>query len=487
MKPEEIARRVDKGLISSRKELKDACKDLKYSEVLKHVKKKSSRRLLRKKPTRSLSGVSVIALMCKPHDCPGNCSYCPKGDNAPQSYTGNEPAAMRGINNDYDAYSQVRDRLNQYQSTGHDLTKIELIVMGGTFLSTPVKYQEEFVKKAYQALNNSRTNNLEGLKRENESARHRCVALTFETRPDVCDEEVIKRMISYGGTRCELGCQSVYNDVLKKVNRGHSVECTKEAVKQLKNSGFKVDLHLMPGLPGSSFKRDLRMFKKVFNDLGLKPDGLKIYPCLVMESTKLHEDWLSGDYEPLGDEEAAKIIARGLEDVPPWVRVKRVMRDIPTTLVSAGPRKSNLRQLVWKQMRVKCNCIRCRETGRKRVASEASLSIIKYKASGGREFFISFEDYTTGSLIGFARLRLGAEAFLRELHVYGRTTPIGAEGKSWQHKGYGSKLLNEAEELAWINGYKELKVLSGVGVRGYYRHKGYELVGDYMVKKQVKC
>ncbi|MBD3312673.1 tRNA uridine(34) 5-carboxymethylaminomethyl modification radical SAM/GNAT enzyme Elp3 [archaeon] len=483
MKPEEIAERVDKGLIKTRKGLKDACKDIKYSEVLKHVKKKTSRRLLRKKPTRSLSGVSVVALMCKPHNCPGECTYCPRGEGAPQSYTGNEPAAMRAANNDYGPYKQVRDRLEQYEATGHDSTKIELIVMGGTFLSTPVSYQEEFMKGAYQALNKSNTNNLDKLKKENESAVHRCVALTFETRPDTCSEEHIARMVYYGGTRCELGCQSVYDDVLRKVNRGHGVKCTKDAIKRLKNAGFKVDLHLMPGLPGSSFKRDVKMFKKVFSDQGFMPDGLKIYPCLVMEGTELYEDWQRGDYQPLSDEQAAKMIAKGLEQTPPWVRVKRVMRDIPTTLVSAGPRKSNLRQLAWKQMSVKCNCIRCRETGRKREASEASLSIIEYKASGGREFFISYEDFNTASLIGFARLRLSSEAFLRELHVYGNTTPVGAKSVSWQHKGYGSKLLREAEETAKSKGYDKLRVLSGAGVRGYYKNHDYVLRNDYMVKR----
>lgn len=483
MKPEEIAREVDEGLIKTRKELKDACKDIKYSEVLKHVKKKTSRRLLRKKPTRSLSGVSVVALMCKPHDCPGECVYCPRGEGAPQSYTGEEPAAMRAANNDYSPYNQVKDRLKQYEATGHDLTKIELIVMGGTFLSTPLSYQEEFMRGAYQALNNSKKSGLDELKEENESARHRCVALTFETRPDICSEEHVARMVYYGATRCELGCQSVYDDVLKRIKRGHGVGCTKKAIKRLKNAGFKVDLHLMPGLPGSDFKSDVKMFKTVFSDQGFMPDGLKIYPCLVMEGTELYNEWQRGDYQPLSDEEAARIIARGLENIPPWVRVKRVMRDIPATLVSAGPRKSNLRQLAWKQMRNKCNCIRCRETGRKREASEASLSIIKYKASGGREFFISYEDFNTASLIGFARLRLSDEAFLRELHVYGSTTPIGASGSSWQHKGYGSKLLEEAERIAESKGYDELRVLSGAGVRGYYKKHDYVLDDDYMVKR----
>jgi len=482
MDAKEIAKRLDNGEIRTVGELHEACRSTKYTEVMKYVTKDSSRKLLRRKPTRALSGVSVIALMCKPHVCPGKCTYCPKGDNAPQSYTGNEPAAMRALRNNYDSYSQVKDRLSSYEATGHDSSKIEMIIMGGTFLSTPLEYQEEFMKGAYRALNGTKTSDLDELKTENESAAHRCVALTFETRPDVCTDAHINQMLYYGATRCELGCQSIYNDVLKKVNRGHDTECTKDAIKRLKNAGFKVDLHVMPGLPGSSKELDINMLKEIFSDPDYKPDGLKIYPCLVMEGTKLYDDWKKGDYKPLSDEEAASIISKGLEHVPSWVRVKRVMRDIPTTLVSAGPKKSNLRQLAWEQMSQQCNCIRCRETGRKKIASNPSLSIKEYEASGGREFFISFEDFTTGALVGFARLRLCKDAFLRELHVYGKTTPIGEKGEEWQHKGYGSRLLEEAEAIAKQEGYKYLKVLSGPGVRGYYRKRGYTLEGNCMVK-----
>jgi elongator complex protein 3 len=480
MDAKEIAKLLDNGTITSKKELRNYCKSIKYSEVLKHVIKKSSRQLLRKKPTRALSGVSVVALMCAPHECPGKCVYCPRGPKATQSYTGEEPAAMRALNNDYDARKQVADRLDQYSAIGHDSSKIEMIIMGGTFLSTSNKYQEQFMRGAFQGLNSTSTRSIVALKHENETALHRCVALTFETRPDVCSDDHIKQMLFFGGTRCELGCQSVYDDVLAKVKRGHDVQCTKDAIRRLKNAGFKVDLHVMPGLPGSSKKRDAEMFKQIFKDPGLRPDGLKIYPCLVMEGTELYDAWKRGDYVPLTDEQAACIVGEGLKRIPPWVRVKRVMRDIPTTLVSAGPRKSNLRELAW--VHAECNCIRCRESGRKRVAREASLSIMEYDASGGKEYFISFEDFTSGALIGFARLRLCNDAFLRELHVYGKTTPVGGQGMDWQHKGFGSRLLKEAEEIARGQGYNCLKVLSGVGVRDYYRKKGYKLEQGYMVK-----
>ncbi len=482
MKPKDIAKLVDEGKISNVHQLHEACRNIKYTDVIKHVKKESSKKLLRRKPTRAKSGVTVIAVMCKPHECPGECIYCPKGENAPQSYTGNEPAAMRAKRNNYDPYKQVKDRLNQYKATGHDTSKIELIIMGGTFLSTPEQYQDDFIKGIYQALNNTKTSNLNELKKENETAENRCVAMTMETRPDVCTNKDIKRMLNYGVTRVELGCQSVYDEVLKKVKRGHDTEATKKAIKRLKNAGFKVDLHIMPGLPGSTKEMDIEMFKILFEDPDYKPDGLKIYPCLVMKGTELYNQWKKGLYKPLTTEQAVKIIAKGLTYVPPWVRVKRVMRDIPTTLVSAGPKNSNIREMAWKEMEQECNCIRCRETGRKRKASQSTLSIIKYEASGGNEYFISYEDFTTGALIGFARLRLEREAFLRELHVYGKTTRIGLKGDSWQHKGFGSKLLKEAESLALINGYKRLKILSGVGVRGYYRKHNYGLIEPYMIK-----
>ncbi len=485
MNAKEIAELIDKGIIKSRDELVRVNKSVKYTEIMKYVKNDSSKELLKRKPTREMSGVSVIAVMCKPHKCPGNCSYCPKGDDAPQSYTGFEPAAMRAKRNNYDSYKQVIDRLKQYKATGHDTSKIEVIVMGGTFLSTPISYQEEFIKGIYRALNNTRTNDLEQLKKENEKAKHRCVGITFETRPDVCGKEEIINMLRYGGTRCELGCQSIYDEVLNKINRGHTNNDTINAIKRLKDYGFKVDLHVMIGLPGSTPEMDVNMFKELYSNPNYMPDGVKIYPTLVMKGTRLYDDWINGDYKPLTNNQAINIIARALELTPPWVRIKRVMRDIPTTIISAGPNKSNLRELAWRVMKKECDCIRCREVGRKRNAESAELFVRDYNASGGREFFISYEDPKTNALIGFARLRLGLKAWLRELHVYGRTTPIGDKGFNWQHKGYGTKLLRKAEELALISGYDKLIVISGVGVRGYYKSRGYYQDG-YYVSKDLK-
>ncbi len=384
MNVKELAKLIDSGKVMSKVDVKRLIGSGRFSDVLEHVSKDSSKELLSIKPTRGLSGVTVIAIMCKPHECPGKCVYCPKGGNAPQSYTGYEPATMRAIRNDYDSYNQVIDRLSQYKATGHDVSKIEVVVMGGTFLSTSIEYQESFIRGLYQALNNTKTESISELKKENETAMHRCVALTFETRPDVCSDSDIKRMVSYGATRCELGLQSVYDDVLKLVNRGHDVNCVKDAIKRLKDAGLKVDLHIMIGLPGSSEERDINMFRILFSDEGLRPDGLKIYPCLVMQGTKLYDDWVSGKYVSLTDETAVRVIGKGMELIPPYVRVKRVMRDIPINLASAGPKKSNMHELALKIG--ECNCIRCRETGRSRVASDLSLHVFDYDASGGKEF-----------------------------------------------------------------------------------------------------
>ncbi len=435
--------------------------------------------MIKRKPTRSLSGVTVIAVMCKPHECPGKCRYCPKGEYAPQSYTGEEPAALRARYCNYDPKKQVLQRLRQYEETGHDTSKIEIVIMGGTFLSMSKDYKEKFIKGIYQALNNSRKRDLEELKKDNEEALHRCVAMVIETRPDICGAKEIKEMLRYGCTRVELGAQSTSDDVLRRIRRGHNTKVTKMAIKRLKNAGFKVDLHMMLGLPGQD---ELKDFNELWRNPDWRPDGLKIYPTLVIKGTDLYEDWNKGLYKPLSNEEALKKVAKILERVPYYVRVKRVMRDIPAKCISAGPTWGNIRERAWKLMRKPCMCIRCREVGRRGLKGNAGFKLRKYDASGGTEYFLSYEG-ENDSLIGFLRLRIvNSKAYVRELHVYGKTIPVGARGEGFQHKGYGRQLLCKAEEIARKLGIKELKVLSGVGVRGYYRKFGYELVGDYMVK-----
>lgn len=463
------------------------------------------REILRVKPVRTISGVAVVAVMTSPAPCPhGKCLPCPGGveKNTPQSYVGLEPAAMRGRQHGYDAFKQVTARLRELESIGHDVSKVEIIVMGGTFPARDADYKEKFMLGIFNALNsfNSNTkpeNDLERAKRKNERAKARCVGITFETRPDYAREEHIREMLRFGGTKVELGVQSLYDDVLERIKRGHGVKEVAEATRLLRDSAFKVGYHIMPGLPGSSFERDLRMFRELFENDSFKPDYLKIYPTLVVEGTELYEMWKRGEYEPYTTEEVVELIAMAKRRFPEWVRVQRIQRDIPVK-AAIGLDKGNIRQLVHrrlKEMGYSCRCIRCREVGHKGVRpeeySKAELVVREYAASGGKEFFISFEIPEYDALVGFVRLRFPKEPFIevlrdaaliRELHVYGRAVPIGQSSDAFQHRGFGERLLKEAEEIA-KDEYDRIAVISGVGVRDYYRKLGYRLRQGYMVKK----
>ncbi|AAB91263.1 tRNA uridine(34) 5-carboxymethylaminomethyl modification radical SAM/GNAT enzyme Elp3 [Archaeoglobus fulgidus] len=463
------------------------------------------REILRVKPVRTISGVAVVAVMTSPAPCPhGKCLPCPGGveKNTPQSYVGLEPAAMRGRQHGYDAFKQVTARLRELESIGHDVSKVEIIVMGGTFPARDADYKEKFMLGIFNALNsfNSNTkpeNDLERAKRKNERAKARCVGITFETRPDYAREEHIREMLRFGGTKVELGVQSLYDDVLERIKRGHGVKEVAEATRLLRDSAFKVGYHIMPGLPGSSFERDLRMFRELFENDSFKPDYLKIYPTLVVEGTELYEMWKRGEYEPYTTEEVVELIVMAKRRFPEWVRVQRIQRDIPVK-AAIGLDKGNIRQLVHrrlKEMGYSCRCIRCREVGHKGVRpeeySKAELVVREYVASEGREFFISFEIPEYDALVGFVRLRFPKEPFIevlrdaaliRELHVYGRAVPIGQSSDAFQHRGFGERLLKEAEEIAKEE-YDRIAVISGVGVRDYYRKLGYRLRQGYMVKK----
>jgi elongator complex protein 3 len=374
--------------------------------------------------------------------------------------------------------------------------------MGGTFPARDPAYRERFMLGIFNALNTFESRakiekDLEKAKIKNEKSKAKCIGVTFETRPDYARESDILEMLRLGGTKVELGVQSIYNDVLKKIKRGHDVEESIRATKRLKDSGFKVGYHLMPGLPGSNFERDLKMFKTVFRDEKFKPDYLKIYPTLVVEGTELYEMWKRGEYTPYTTEEVVELIARAKRYFPEWVRVQRIQRDIPVK-AAIGLDKGNVRQLVHrrlKEMGYECRCIRCREVGHRGVPEEdyrkAEFVIRKYRASGGEEYFLSFEISEHDAIIGFLRLRfpdkpfikpISNAALIRELHVYGRVVPIGERGKAFQHRGFGERLLREAEEIAREE-YDEIAVISGVGVRDYYRKLGYRKRYEYMVKK----
>lgn len=481
------------------------------SEILKAAKPEEKKKILRAlitKPTRTLSGVSVIAVMTKPAPCPGKCIYCPTSKIAPKSYTGAEPSAMRARRNEFDSYRIVQNRLTQLHNVGHTTGKNEVIIQGGTFTALPWKYQYDFIKGIFDALNqfgcctrekpckNHKAKDLKAAQKINETAENRVVSLIIETRPDFCDEKHIKQMLELGATRVELGLQSVYDEILKKIKRGHSVEAAKKAIKDLKNAGFKVDFHIMLGLPGSTKASDIKMFKILFSDDDLKPDGLKIYPCAVIRGSELHGIWRAGKFEPRDDRYIIDVLKEAkTKYIPTYVRIKRIMRDIPGNLVEAGYKSLNLRQMLFNEMQKEgkiCKCIRCREIGQRykhegKLPKNVKLQILCYKASGGTEYFISFEDQKQGILLGFARLRLtDSKAFLRELHIYGLSVPL-AQTKDFelgvQHKGLGKKLLAEAEKIARKNKVRELLVLSGIGVKEYYRNLGYKDKGFYVARE----
>jgi len=452
--------------------------------------------MLVRKPTRTLSGVAVIAAMTSPARCPhGICLPCPGGiaSPSPQSYTGREPAAMRAAQNDYDPYRQVAARLAQLEEIGHPLDKSELIVMGGTFTSRPLGYQHWFVRRCLQAMNDypegepisTVRDSFEAIAAANESARVRNIGTTFETRPDHCRQADIAQMLYLGATKVELGVQSTRNEILEMMRRGHSVEDTAAANFALREAGLKVGFHMMPGLPGSNFETDLQVFRELFSDSRFRPDYLKIYPTLVIEGTELYRLYQKGEYSPLEDEQAADLVSRIKEILPPYVRLQRVQRDIPAHLILAGVKKSNLRQLAQQQLAARgsqCRCIRCREAGLRHLhRGEVRLEQMHYAACGAEEHFLSFAG-PDDTLIGFLRLRLGAAARVRELHVYGPMLPIGSRKEGWQHRGFGEKLVEEAEAKAREAGYRRLEITSGIGARGYYRRLGYGPSGPYMAK-----
>ena len=495
------------------------------------------------KPVRTISGVSPIAIMTKPDKCPhGQCIFCPGGLNSPwgdvpQSYSGHEPATMRGIRNNYNSYLQVMNRLEQYVILGHSFDKIELIVMGGTFPATDRNYQEEFIMGAFKAMNDfselffsndefnflafkqffelpgdiydhERTkriqakllelkhktkSSLEQEQLRNETSNVRCVALCIETKPDWGFLAQGNEMLKQGCTRVELGIQSVYDDVLEHTHRGHDSTDSKKSIQILRDLGFKINFHYMPGLPLTDRERDLAGMGQLFTDDGYKPDMIKIYPCMVGPGTALFYQWKQGLFEPISTAEAASRIVEWKKSVPEYCRIQRVQRDVPTKYWSAGVDKTNLRQHITDNFKVHCRCIRCREPKGKTVNwNKVEIKVKEYRASGGTEFFISAEDLENDLLIGFCRLRFPKEflrpeitpasALIRELHVYGAATAIGEEGLV-QHRGGGRKLMQKAEEIIGQSGKDKMVVISGIGVKEYYQKLGYVKEGPYMVKK----
>jgi len=512
-------------------------------EILNHATKEereSLSHILKLKPVRTQAGVAPVAIMTKPHNCPhGSCIFCPGGPKSkfgdvPQSYTGTEPATRRAIRNGYDPYLQVMNRLEHYVLINQNPEKIELIIMGGTYLSLPEDYVDEFVMYAFKAMNdfsklfykdnkfniekfneffeinvnrddpkrteriherlikNKKESTLKKEHRRNETSHIKCVALVVETRPDVCETKHINKMLELGCTKVEVGVQSVYDEALFRTGRKHTAQQAIDSTQRLKDAGFKVTYHLMPGMLGVDRKKDLEGLKQIFTDSNYRPDMLKIYPCMVMKGTVLYDMYMDKRYKPLTTKQATALIAKFKATIPEYVRINRVQRDIPSTQVFKGVDKTNLRQYIHQYMKkhnLECRCIRCREIKDTVIDGDIEYNLLVYEASQGDEVFISAE--YKDKIIGFCRLRFPYKserkeitkksALIRELHVYGASTSLKQKG-STQHKGIGKKLLSMAEDLIKKNGRDKIVVISGVGVRGYYKKLGYKLQGPYMIK-----
>ncbi|PIA12775.1 histone acetyltransferase ELP3 [Coemansia reversa NRRL 1564] len=471
---------------------------------------------LKAKPIRTASGIAVVAVMCKPHRCPhiamtGNiCVYCPGGPDSDfeystQSYTGYEPTSMRAIRARYDPYEQAKNRVEQLKSLGHSVDKVEFIVMGGTFMSLPEEYRSWFIMNLHDALSGHRSSTVDEAVRMSEQSNVKCIGITIETRPDAALKPHLSHMLRYGCTRLELGVQSVYEDVARDTNRGHTVRAVCESFQLAKDAGYKVVAHMMPDLPNVGMERDLEQFKEYFENPQFRSDGLKIYPTLVIRGTGLYELWRTGRYKSYTPNALVDLVARILALVPPWTRVYRVQRDIPMPLVSSGVENGNLRELALQRMRdlgTECRDVRTREVGivdihTKVKPDQVELIRRDYTANGGWETFLSYEDPKTDILIGLLRLRkcseetfrpelteVGQCSIVRELHVYGSVVPMHSrDPKKFQHQGFGTLLMEEAERIARDeHGSCKLAVISGVGTRHYYRKLGYELDGPYMSK-----
>ncbi|RWS09376.1 elongator complex protein 3-like protein [Dinothrombium tinctorium] len=469
---------------------------------------------LRAKPIRTASGIAVVAVMCKPHRCPhinftGNiCVYCPGGPDSDfeystQSYTGYEPTSMRAIRAHYNPYLQTHNRLLQLKQLGHDIDKVEFIVMGGTFMALPTEYRDYFIRNLHDALSGHCSSSVEEAVKFSEKSKVKCIGITIETRPDYCLQRHLNDMLNYGCTRLEIGVQSVYEDVARDTNRGHTVKAVTETFELMKNCGFKVVAHMMPNLPNVDLERDLEQFKEFFENPAFRADGLKIYPTLVIRGTGLYELWKTGRYRSYPPSVLVDLLAQILALVPPWTRVYRVQRDIPMPLVTSGVEHGNIRELALARMAdygTTCRDVRTREVGIQEIHHkikpyEVELVRRDYVANGGWETFLSYEDVKQDILIGLLRLRKCSRAtfrselkdnvsIVRELHVYGSVVPVSSKDPTkFQHQGFGTLLMEEAERIAREeHGSTKIAVISGVGTRNYYRKLGYELDGPYMSK-----
>lgn len=484
----------------------------------KSIKKNEALELiLRTRPIRSLAGVVNVSVLTKPYECPGKCIYCPSEKNIPKSYLSGEPAVERAKRLNYDPYEQTIKRIEVLQISGHPTDKIEMRMIGGTWSFYDEKYKVWFVKKCFDACNETRNDEkddelyidelwkkLKIAQKKNERAKHRIVGMSFETRPDFITLKEAEEMKKLGATKVEIGVQSIDEKILKLNKRGHSVRQTIKATRILKDSGFKVAYQIMLNLPGSDVKKDVDTFKELFENSDFQPDYLKIYPCALVKEAPMFSLYEKGEYKPYNARTLIDTIKAIKKLLPRYTRVERIIRDIPaTSIVEGGAKISNLRQVIEMEMKKEkwqCNCIRCREAKNIEVQKEVKIVRRDYEASGGKEIFLSFEDDQNEHLHSLLRLRIPSQFFgkekeeilpvlkscaiIRELHTYGQAAGISKNNSYTQHKGLGKKLVKEAERITKEEFHiKKLAIISGVGVRDYYREKlGYKLNRDYMVK-----
>ena len=485
----------------------------KFRDIIKYLPSDSNiRRKMMVRPIKTASGVLVITVMAKPYDCPhGRCIYCPGGKelNIPLSYTGKEPVTRLAQKFDYNPKNQIISKLEQEYSRGHNISKIELVIVGGTFPFMPQDYQRNFMKECFEALNGVESSSLKNAQKLNETSDIRCVGLTVETKPDYCKEVHVDLMLELGMTRVEIGVQSLSEKVYKNINRGHTIDDVYQSFQIAKDAGYKIVAHMMPGLPGSNPQKDLEDFKKLFEDSRLKPDMLKIYPTLLLKDTGLAKLYEKGIYKPYPDEVFIDLLLEIKKTVPPWIRIMRIQREIESEDILYGYKNGNIRQILQQKLKeqgLQCNCIRCREVGIKKLTNFRDIKImpkrIDYDSSQGKEVFLSLEDYDNETLYGFLRLRKLAKphrkelrekdgnpsAIVRELHVLGQVVDIGNNNdfnfNSSQHRGYGSNLLGIAENIVKNEfGLDSLSIISAIGTRQYYKKLGYEENGPYVSKE----
>lgn len=456
---------------------------------------------LRMKPTRTISGVAPVAVLTGPYPCPADCIFCPDAKGVPRSYLPDEPAVQRAMRVRFDPYKSTRARMDTLASMGHPIDKIELLIIGATWSAYPKKYQEWYVRRCLDAMNGGEpAQTLQEAQTRNETAIHRNVGMVIETRPDYVDMNEVRRLRWLGMTKIQLGAQSTDDAILEMNRRGHTIEDTRRAVRLLRLAGFKLHLHWMPNLYGATPESDVRDYENLWNDVALRPDELKVYPCMLIAGTDLYELWKEGKYRPYTDPELIETLAHAKRFTPPYCRINRVIRDIPAQYIVEGSKQSHLRMVVQQEMKKRgwqCNCIRCREVRNEKIELERlEIRDYPYETDATTEHFLQYVT-PQGKLAGFLRLslphsdvsrkevlpELHGSAMVRELHIYGPALQLGASdsGKA-QHSGLGRQLAEHAMGIARNAGFKRMAVISALGTREYYRKLGFELDELYMLR-----